>query len=65
LGGYGFIIGDGALNYGRETILEVFYNAQLAKFVFISPDYQFIANPGYNKARGPVHVPGLRVHLEF
>jgi high affinity Mn2+ porin len=65
LGGYGFIIGDGALNYRRETILEVFYNCQLAQFVFISPDYQFIANPGYNKDRGPVHVPGLRVHLEF
>jgi hypothetical protein len=65
LGGYGFIIGDGKLNYGRETILEVFYNAQLAQFIFISPDYQFIVNPGYNKDRGPVHVPGLRVHLEF
>jgi len=65
LGGYGFIIGDGKLNYGRETVLEVFYNAQLAKFIFISPDYQFIVNPGYNKDRGPVHVPGIRVHLEF
>jgi high affinity Mn2+ porin len=65
LGGYGFIIGDGALNYKPEAILEVFYNCQVAQFVFISPDYQFIANPGYNHARGPVHVPGLRVHLEF
>ena len=65
LGGYGFIIGDGALTYRPEAIIEVFYNCQLAQFVFLSPDYQFIANPGYNKARGPVHVPGLRVHLEF
>ena len=65
LGGSGFIIGDGALNYRHEIILEAFYNVQLASFVFISPDYQFILNPGYNKDRGPVHVPGLRVHLEF
>jgi high affinity Mn2+ porin len=65
LGGYGFIIGDGKLNYAREAILEVFYNVQLAGFLFISPDYQFIVNPGYNKDRGPVHVPGLRVHLEI
>ncbi len=65
MGGYGFILGDGGLNYRPEMILEVFYNVQLAQFLFISPDYQFILNPGYNKDRGPVHVPGLRVHLEF
>ena len=65
MGGYGFIIGDGALTYRPEMILEVFYNIQLAQILFISPDYQFIANPGYNKARGPAHVPGLRLHLEF
>jgi high affinity Mn2+ porin len=65
LGGTGFIIGDGALTYGREVILETFYNVQLAQFLFISPDYQFIVNPGYNTVRGPVHVVGLRVHLEF
>ena len=65
LGGTGFIIGDGGLSYKPEMILEVFYNVQLAQILFISPDYQFIANPGYNKARGPVHVPGLRLHLEF
>ncbi len=64
-GGYGFIIGDGALNYGHEGVLEVFYNAKLADFLYISPDYQFIVNPGYNKDRGPVHVIGLRVHLEI
>ena len=56
LGGYGFIIGDGSLNYRPEFILEAFYNAQIANFLFISPDYQFIANPGYNRDRGPVHV---------
>lgn len=65
LGGNGFILGDGALNYGREMLLEAFYNAQIAQFLYISPDYQFIVNPGYNKDRGPVHVLGLRIHLEF
>lgn len=65
LGGYGFILGDGGLNYGSEGALEVYYKAQVASFIAISPDYQFIANPGYNKARGPVNVPGIRIHLEF
>ncbi len=28
--GYGFIIGDGALNYAHEAIIETFYNAHLS-----------------------------------
>ena len=65
LGGYGFMVGDGKLRYGSEAIMEVYYKAQLASFITVSLDYQLIANPGYNKDRGPVHVPGIRVHLEI
>jgi high affinity Mn2+ porin len=65
-GGYGFIIGDGKLNYATEMIGEIYYkiNAYQNKF-FISPDYQFIANPAYNKDRGPVNVLSIRAHVEF
>ncbi|HZY35434.1 MAG TPA: carbohydrate porin [Mucilaginibacter sp.] len=65
-GGYGFIIGDGALSYAPEMIMEFYYkfNAYQRKF-FISPDYQFILHPAYNTARGPVNVIGLRAHIEF
>ena len=28
-------------------------------------DIQYINNPGYNRARGPVLVPGMRWHVEF
>lgn len=65
-GGYGFIIGDGRLNYGTEMIGELYYkiNAFQQKF-FISPDYQFILHPAYNKDRGPVNVFSLRAHVEF
>jgi high affinity Mn2+ porin len=64
-GGYGFIIGDGNLNYGTEQIIETYYSAQLNKFLWLTFDYQFVNNPGYNKDRGPVHVFGLRGHVEF
>ena len=64
-GGYGFIIGDGKLNYANEMILEAQYNYQLNKYFFLSPDYQFVMNPAYNKDRGPVNVVGLRGHIEF
>jgi high affinity Mn2+ porin len=64
--GYGFIIGDGTLTYGIENIIELFYSYHLAKLpVFISPDYQFIIHPAYNKDRGPVHIVALRLHFEL
>jgi high affinity Mn2+ porin len=65
LGGKGFLLGDGALNYGRENIVESYYNAHLWRGLFAGLDIQHINNPGYNRDRGPVLVPGFRVHLEF
>jgi hypothetical protein len=64
-GGYGFIIGDGKLNYAPETIVETFYNAKLFPFAWFTFDYQFVARPGHNKDRGPVHVFALRMHIEI
>jgi hypothetical protein len=65
LGGLGFILGDGSLTYGRETIVEHYYNLHVWKGAFVAEDIQFIANPGYNRDRGPVWVFSLRGHLEF
>jgi hypothetical protein len=65
LGGKGFLLGDGALNYGRENIAEAFYTAHIARGVTFGPDVQYIVDPGYNRDRGPVFVAGLRLHLEF
>ena len=64
-GGLGFLLGDGALTYGRETIEEAFYDLHIWRGAYLSADLQYINNPGYNQARGPVAVPGLRLHLEF
>jgi high affinity Mn2+ porin len=65
-GGYGFLIGDGKLNYAPEMIAELYYkiNAYQKKF-WITPDYQFIVNPAYNRDRGPVNVFSIRAHVEF
>ncbi len=64
-GGIAPFIGDGALSYKKEQILETFYSAQVYKDLFISGDYQRIANPAYNSARGPVNFFGLRAHIEM
>ena len=64
-GGLGFLLGDGGLTYGRETIEEAFYTAHVWRGIFVAFDFQHINNPGYNQVRGPVSVPGVRLHLEF
>lgn len=65
LGGLGFLLGDGALTYGHEKIVESFYTAHLWRGFYATYDYQHINNPGYNQARGPLSVSGFRFHTEF
>jgi len=64
-GGHDFLIGDGGLRYGPETISESYYNARVLPWLFASLDLQHVANPAYNKDRGPVWIPSLRLHVEF
>ena len=65
LGGLGFILGDGNLNYGRENIVESYYNWHAWRGLFYAVDVQHINNPGYNRDRGPVLVPSLRLHIDL
>ena len=64
-GGLDFLIGDGRLNYGTERIWESYYNARLLSWLFASFDLQHITNPAFNRDRGPLWAPSLRLHIEF
>jgi hypothetical protein len=64
-GGLGFLLGDGALHYGRENIVESYYTAHVWRGIYVAPGLQHIVNLGYNRDRGPVLVPSFRLHLEF
>jgi carbohydrate-selective porin OprB len=78
-GGYGFLLGDGALRYAHEQIFELYYRADLPwplhertpvlqrypLKIQITPDFQYIRNPGYNSDRGPVKFWALRFHIEM
>jgi high affinity Mn2+ porin len=65
-GGLGILIGDGKLiNSGPEQILETYYSLGLFKLAHLSLDYQYIANPAYNRDRGPVSVFGARLHAQY
>ena len=64
-GGLGILIGDGQLPHpGLEQIVESYYQFPVW-FWRVTLDYQFIANPAYNRDRGPVSVLGARLHAQF
>jgi hypothetical protein len=65
LGGRGFLLGDGRLRYGPERILEGYYAVRAWRGITASVGATRIWNPGYNRDRGPVIVPMLRVHVEL
>ena len=71
-GGAGFLLDDGRLDYGREQILEAYYRVgfgwnlgRSAVRLQLSPDFQYVVNPGFNTDRGPVRFYGVRMHLEY
>ncbi len=78
-GGSGFLLGDGALSYAHEQIFELYYRVPLPwplnnsspvwqKYPLklqLTPDFQYIRNPGYNRDRGPVKFWAVRFHLEL
>ena len=65
-GGLGFQLGDGTLTYANETAAEFYYSLKpFLHGIWLTGDYQFIINPGYNKDRGPVNVFSFRVHVEL
>ncbi|GAA0740708.1 carbohydrate porin [Sphingomonas sp. ABOLD] len=65
-GGLGVLVGDGKLPHpGSEAIAEAYYDWQPRKGFDVTFDYQFVANPGYNRDRGPANVLALRLHGGF
>ena len=64
-GGLGFQLGDGKLNYGLETVIELNYAAQVTTAVSVGLDGQYVVNPGYNKDRGPITIYGIRLHVHI
>jgi hypothetical protein len=65
LGGLGFLLGDGKLNYAREDIVEGYYTLHTWRGLSYALDLQYIDHPGYNQDRGPVLVESVRMHVDF
>ena len=65
-GGLGILVGDGRLPHpGSEKILETYYDLAVFAHAQLTLDYQHLANPAYNRDRGPVSVYAVRFHAQF
>jgi high affinity Mn2+ porin len=65
-GGIGVLVGDGLLPHpGTEQIVETYYRWKPLQVADLTLDYQHIANPGYNRDRGPANIFAVRVHGQF
>ena len=65
LGGNGFIVADGKLNYQPEKVFEMYYSIRVNLNIYITFDYQYIWNMAYNSDRGSVGVWGIRSHINL
>ena len=65
MGGVDGFVGDGAITAAAEKSLDLFYSAHFRGVYSLTGDYQHIANPGFNAARGPVNVFTVRIHGQF
>jgi high affinity Mn2+ porin len=64
-GGTGILNGDGNLSYAPETSFETYYDFAITQNFHFALDYQFFANPAFNRDRGPVNVFQARIHWQF
>jgi high affinity Mn2+ porin len=65
-GGLGILVGDGRLPHpGGERMLETYYAISIRSWAFVGFDYQYVANPAYNRDRGPASIFAVRIHLQF
>ncbi len=64
-GGTSFMLGDGDLNYAPETALEAYYSINFFHHFYLTANYQYIFNVGYNVDRGGTSFLGLRLNFEL
>jgi porin len=49
----------------HETVIEMYYNAQVTPFCSVTPDLQIISNPGDNEAKANAVVVGTRFQISI
>jgi porin len=48
-----------------ESVIEVYYNAQITKWCSLSPSVQYVANPGGSSENRDAFIAGIRAQMTF
>ena len=64
-GGVSGSVGDGAGSYGPEGASELYYRVAITGWADLTADAQVVFHPGFDLARGPATLAGLRAHIYF
>ena len=46
-------------------MFETYYSARVLPWLFATFDMQHVSNPAFNKDRGPLWIPSIRLHIAF
>jgi porin len=49
----------------RESLFELYYNIEIFPWLYVSPDFQYIMNPGATEAGKDAFVAGVRVQMNL
>ncbi len=49
----------------RESVYELYYAAQVLPWLAVTPDFQYIVNPGADKDGREAFVAGVRIQMSF
>jgi len=60
----GHLSGEADFRKSRETAVELYYNIQIAPWLMLTPDIQYITNPGGGAAKDAL-VAGIRLQIVF
>jgi len=59
------ISADAGLSAAYERTVEVYYNIEVAPWLHITPDVQWVANPGGDCTVHNAVVVGVRAHIDL
>ena len=63
----GFFSNEASITFpeGHESVVEAYYNAQLAPWAHVSPSVQYVAHPGGDSTVADAIVVGVRAQIAF
>lgn len=63
--GIGHLSNDGGFSASHETVVELYYNAQVAPWLNVTPSFQYVLNPGGDATVDDAAILAVRVQLSF